>query len=101
LHGQALHELLELIPPGNEVGLTVHLNKHTNPRACVDVAADHPLSSYARGFLSSTADAFRPQPLLSLRQIALAFLKGLLAIHHPGTRLFTKLLHNLCTDFNL
>ena len=62
LHRELARELLEVIGPGDEVGLAVELEQHAEPRAMMDVAGDDALAGDAAGLLGGGAEALGTQP---------------------------------------
>jgi hypothetical protein len=84
LHGQVLHQLLEIVGARHEIGLAVHLDQHAQLRARMNVAADHALLGGARGLLRRRGDARLRSTTLGFRQIALGLDQRLLALHHPA-----------------
>src|SRR5579883_2581203 len=84
VHGQIVQEGLELGRARHEVGFTGELDEDADLAAGVDVSADGALGGGARGLLGGGGDALLAQPDLGLRQIALVFGQGLLAVHHRG-----------------
>ena len=93
LHGQVLHQLLEVVGARHEIRLAVHLHQHAQLRAGVNVAADDALPRGARGFAGGLGDARLAQDDLGFRQIALGFDQGLLALHHARAGPVAELLH--------
>src|SRR5678815_335209 len=63
------HQGLEVLVPGHEVGLAVHLDQHAD-LPVVDVGAHQPLGGGLAGELGRAGDALLPQPLLGLGEVA-------------------------------
>src|SRR3954471_8487695 len=93
LHGDVLHQLLELLVAGGEVRLAVHLHEDADLAAHVDVVPDHALGGGATRLLPRGGEPLLAQPVGSLAEVARALLQRLLAIHHPRAALLAELLH--------
>src|SRR6185369_15014288 len=93
VEGEIADQGLEILVPGHEVGLAVHLDQDAN-LAVVDVGAHEALRGGAPGLLGLAGDARLPEPLLGLREVAAGLGERFLAVHHPGSGLFPELLHH-------
>ena len=93
LHGDVVHQFLELVGAGHEVGFAVDFDHHAELRAGVDVAADDALLGGAGGLLGGRGDAALAQNDFGFGQVALGFVERLLALHHSGAGAFAELLY--------
>src|ERR671933_1726347 len=95
VEGDFAGEGLELVVPGDEVGLAVDLDEHADLARRVDVARDDPLRRgplAPAGGLGLPAD---PQDLDRLLDVATRLLERRLAVHHPRARAVAQGLHVL------
>ncbi len=81
MHGHVVHERLELLVAGHEVGLAVHFDEHAHLRSRVDVVVDHAFVGGTRGLLVGRRHALLAQDLEGLVHIALRLGQGHLAVH--------------------
>ena len=98
LDREGADELLELVRPGDEVGLAVDLDEHADAAAGVDVAGDEALASLAPGLLRGGGHAALAQQQDCLLDVAARLLEGALAVHHAGAGALAKLLDRLRGD---
>src|SRR5215211_3419916 len=83
LHGHLARELLEVVVAGHEVGLAVDLDEHADLLRRVHVRGDDALGGLALTALGGLGLALDAQDLDGLVHVAVGFLEGLLAVHHP------------------
>src|SRR5712691_833429 len=100
VHGEVLHQRLELLVPRGEVGLAVHFDQHAHLAAHVDVRADGALGRRAPGLLLCGREPLLAQPVDGLLQVATGFLQRLLAVHHPRAGLLAQVLHHRRRDLS-
>src|ERR1700693_4795989 len=93
LHGQILHQILEIVGPGNEVGLAVHLHQHAQLRAGMDITAYDALPCSTRRLLRCRSDSVLTENDFRFRQIALGLDQGFLALHHARAGSVAELFH--------
>src|SRR5262245_91843 len=62
LHRDLVRQLLEVVAPGHEVGLAVHLDDDADPPAGVDVRVHHALRRVAAGLLLGDGGAAIAEP---------------------------------------
>ena len=98
VHRDFLHELLEALGAGHEVGLAVHFHEHADLAAHVDVAADHALRRVPAGALGGLGQAALAQHRDRLVHVAAALGEGGLAFHHARAGLLPEGLHLFCCD---
>src|SRR6266436_2112874 len=94
LHGDVLHQRLELLVAGREVRLAVDLDQHADLAAQVDVRPHRALCGAAAGLLPRRGQALLPQPGDRLLDVAARLQQGLLAVHHPRAGLLAQVLHH-------
>ena len=82
-----IEQCQELIVLGNEIGLGVHFEDHTD--IAFDGNAAQTLCSDAAGFLRRLGDSLFAQPVDGLADVAVALSQGLLAVHHARAGLLT------------
>jgi len=87
-HGQ------EAVVLGHEVGFAVHFQQGTH--LAFNVAGDHAFSGDAARGLAGFAAELDAQELFGLGHVATGLGQGLLALHHGGVGLRTKLGHHPC-----
>ena len=83
MHGDVVHQLLEVVRARHEIRLAVDFHQHAELAAVVDVASDQALLGGARGLFAGGRDAVLAQHDFRFGDIALGFHQGLLAFHHP------------------
>ena len=99
VHGDIVHQLLEIVGAGHEIGLAVDFHQDAELAAGVDVAADQALLGDARGLLVRGRDATLPQNDFRVAQVAVGLYQGALAVHHAGAGAVAELLYELSGDF--
>ena len=90
-----LHELLERLALGAEVGLAVDLNHSADTALGADAGIGHTLGGHTAGLLRGLGQALLTQPVNSLVHIAVAGLESLLAVHHADVGHLTQSLNIL------
>src|SRR5437763_14318943 len=99
LHRDVLHQRLELLVAGSEVGLAVHLDEHADLSAQVDVGTDRAFGRAPPRLLPGGGEALLAQPGDRLVDVARRFGQRLLAIHHPRAGLLAQVLHHRRSHF--
>ena len=89
--GDILHELLELVGVGSEVGLGVDLDDDAD--AILDHCIDSALSGNTASLLGGGSKALLTQPLDGLVDVAVGGDERLLAVHHANVGHFAQLLY--------
>ncbi len=86
LDGDLVGELLELLGPGDEVGLAVDLDEDADPATGVDVALNEPLAGFPPGPLGRLGLAAGAEQRHRRLHVATGLLEGALAVHEarPG-----------------
>src|SRR5262249_34364615 len=95
LHGEVLHERLELDGLRDEVGLAVHLDQDTDAAARMDVRADRAVGRRTGGLLGRLGETLLAQDAERLVDVALGLGERLLALDEPRAGLLAELLHEL------
>src|SRR5438876_5904260 len=95
LHGEVLHELLELGRLGDEVGLAVDLDQHADLARRVDVGADRAVGGRARRLLGRLGEPALAQEPDRLLDVARRFAERLLAVEQARAGLLAQLLDGL------
>ena len=98
MHGNILHQLLEVFGASNEVALAVDFKQDADFAAGMNVGAHRALVGGARRFLLRAGHAALAQDNKRLLNIALGLLEGLEAIAHGRAGLLAKLLYQLCSN---
>src|SRR5690606_12119219 len=100
VHGEILHQVLELLRLGDEIGLAVDLDEDTNAAVPVDVGAHQALGGRPARPLGRLSQALLPEDLNGPLQVPVGLHKGLLTIHHaragPLAQLLDQRCRNLC-----
>ena len=91
LHGDFLHQLLEVISASDEVRLAVDLDHRANATA-VDVGFDQALTCVATGLLAGFGSALLAQDRRCLFEVAAGCVQRALALHNACAGALTKLL---------
>ena len=76
LDGEVADELLELLRPGDEVRLAVHLDEDAEAAARVDVAADQALAGVAVGLLGGRGEPALAQHAGRLLEVPVGVCRG-------------------------
>src|SRR5436190_7331672 len=84
VHGEVVHQALEIVGARHEIRFAVHFHQHTELPAMVNIAADQPLLGGARSLLYCRCNASLAKHDLGFRQVALGLGKRTLALHHAG-----------------
>ena len=95
VHGDVVHQFLEVVGASHEIALAVDFDEHTNLAAGVNVARHRPFAGHARRLLGRHRNALLAQNHDRLLHVAFGFGQSLLAIHHRSPGLFPEILH-LC-----
>ena len=93
MHGDVVHQFLEVIGAGHKVTLAIHFDEHADLASGVNVAGDGAFLGHAARLLAGHGDSLLAQQHDRLLQIALGFGEGLFAIHHRRSGLFPELFH--------
>ena len=91
--GGTLHEGLEGIVFGHEVGLGVDLDDHAHLGGLVDIGHDGALGGDAAGLFGDLGQALFAENINRFVHIALGFHQGLFAVHHAASGLFAERLY--------
>ena len=100
VHGDIVHQFLEVVGAGHEIALAVDLHQHADLAAGVDVACHRAFAGHARAFFGRDRDAALAQNDDGLLQVALGLGEGLLAIHHRRARLVAEFFYLRCRDIH-
>src|SRR6266436_5740816 len=84
VHRQIVHQLLEVVGAGHEVGFAVDLHHHAELAAMVDISPDESLLCHTAALLSGRGDAALAQHDFRLAKVAIGFFQSALALHHTG-----------------
>ncbi len=95
VHGDVVHEFLEVLGAGHEIAFAVDFDQHADLAAGVDVVADRAFAGHAGRLLGSDGYALLAQQDHRLFEVALGFGQSLLAIHHGRSGFFPELFY-LC-----
>ena len=95
VHGNVVHQALEVVGAGDEVALAVDFDQHADLASGVDVAGHRAFTGGARGLLGGGGNALLAQNDDSALDVALGFGEGVLAIHHGRVGFVTKFFY-LC-----
>ena len=98
LHRQIVHQLLEILGAGHEIGFAVHFDQHAQLRAGMDVAPMTPCLVVRAAFFAADAMPRLRKITSASDEIALGFDQRALALHHPRSGAFPELLYHLCGD---
>src|SRR5579862_9302789 len=96
VHGDVMHQVLEVIGAGDKVAFAVDLDQHADLAAGVDVAGHRAFAGGARRLLGRGGNALLAENDDGLLDIALGFREGVLAVHHGSVGLVAKLFHLCC-----
>ena len=96
VHGDIVHQFLEVIGAGHEIALAINFDEHADLAAGVNVAGHRAFAGYARGLLGRDRNAFFAQDHDRLLHIALGFSEGLFAIHHGSSGFLPEIFHLCC-----
>ena len=99
MHSDIVDQLLKVIGSRNEIGFAVHLHQHAEFAAGVNIGADGTLVRRAGRLLLGDRYAPLSQDELSLREVALGFFQGRLAIHDSRSAALAKLFDHFRGDF--
>ena len=91
VHGDVVHQFLEVVGAGDEVALAVDLDQHADLAAGVDVAGDRAFAGGAGGLLGGHGHAALAEHDDGLLHVALGLDQGVLAIHHGSAGLVAEL----------
>src|SRR5262249_6680751 len=100
LHGDFLHQALEIWALGGKIGLTIHFHQHSQFSARMNVGTDRAFRGDATGALGRRGDALLAQPERGFFQISTALGERLLAIHHPSAGLLAQILNHFRVYFH-
>jgi len=87
----AAHERLEIIVAGDEIGLGIDLDD--DAEIGLHRHRDEAVRRDAAALLGRLGEALLAQPVDGRLDVAVGFVKGVLAVHHAGAGLLAKLLH--------
>jgi hypothetical protein len=90
-----LHEILEPVRLGDEVGLAVDLEQDADLAAGVDVAVHHAFGRRAAGLLGGLRDALGAEPVDRLLGVPAVLGEGLLAVEDAGAGTLAQVLDDL------
>jgi hypothetical protein len=93
VHGDVVHQFLEIVGAGHKVTLAIHFDQHADFASGVNVAGYSAFLGHAARLLSGDRDSLLAQQDDRLLQIASGFGEGLLAIHHRCSGLLPELFH--------
>jgi hypothetical protein len=96
VHGDVVHQFLEVVGARHEIALAIHLDQHANLASGMDVAGHRAFAGHARSFLRRHRNALLAQDHDRLLHITLGFGQGLFAIHHRCSGLFPEIFHLRC-----
>jgi len=96
LHGDVLHELLEVLGAGDKVGLAIDLDQHADLAARVDIRMDQPILGLPMLLLGGVGQALLSQVLDRPLEVSLGRLEGRLAVHHTGSGHLPEFVYVLC-----
>ena len=82
--GYRIHQGLEVVGLGHEVGLTIHFCDDAGLAIRAHVAGYHALGRNAGRLLGGSRQALLPQIVHGLIHVAVALYQGLFTIHHAG-----------------
>src|SRR5882724_10460599 len=71
MHGEVVHQALEIVGARHEIRFTVHFHQHAELAAMVNIAADQPLLGGTRSLLYSRGDTSLAEHDLGFGQVAL------------------------------
>src|ERR1019366_5039097 len=100
VHRDVVRQLLELRSARDEIALAIHFHEDADLAARVDVAHYRAFAGGAARLLCCRCHALLAQYDDGVFHVALGFGKGVLAIHHRGAGLLTKLFYLCCTDIH-
>jgi hypothetical protein len=93
VHGNVVHQLLEVLGASHEIALAVNLHEHADLAAGVDVAGHRAFAGHAGCLLRRHGNTLLAQDHNRLFHVALGFRQGLFAIHHWRSGLLPELFH--------
>src|SRR5262249_50376819 len=93
VHGDVLHEGLEVRGLGHEAVPAVALEEPAALRARMDVRADHALAGHAPRLLGRRGQTLLAQDVASLVRVSVRLHERALAVHHARARLLPELAH--------
>ncbi len=95
MHGDIVHQLLEVFGARDEIALAIYFDEHTDLAAGMNVAGHRSFAGHARRLLGRNRNALLAQNHDRLIHVAFGFGQGLLAIHHGSSGLLPEVFH-LC-----
>ncbi len=95
VHGNVVHQALEVVGAGHEIALAVHFHQHADFASGVDVAGHRAFAGNASGLLGGGGHALLAENDDGAFHVALGLGEGVLAVHHGSVGLLAKLFH-LC-----
>src|ERR1035438_4063491 len=95
VHGDIVHQFLEIGVARHEIGLAVDFHQHAELAARMDVTADQALFGEPRGLLVGGRDTALPQNDFCVADVAVGLHQGALAFHHAGAGAVAELLYEL------
>src|SRR5262252_2903357 len=106
VHGDVVHQVLEVVGAGDKVALAVDLNQDADLASRVDVAGHGAFAGGAGRLLSRSGNAFLAQPYDGGFDVSFGLGQCLLAVHHGRIGLVPKFLylrgsnvHGACAHF--
>ena len=100
VHGDVVHQFLEVVGAGDEIALAVNFHQHANLASGVDVAGHRAFAGHAGRLLRRHRNTLLAQNDDRLFHVALGFGQGLFAIHHWRSGLFPELFHLRCRNIH-
>ena len=95
VHGDIVHQALEVVGAGDEIALTVHFHQDADLASSVNIAGHRAFAGGTRRLLGGGGNALLAKNDDGCFDVALGFGQGILAVHHGSVSLVAKLFY-LC-----
>src|SRR5262249_28909833 len=93
LHSNVFHQPLKLLRPGDQIGLTVHLNQHAALARSMNVGANLPLRRSTTRPLRRRRKSFLSQKCNGLFEVPTCLSQRFLAVDNASAGTFAQLFH--------